>query len=79
MVSMYWPEKTGTDIFEMLEMTEYPSVEFANASIVDLEIDSADGNIMYVPENKGRKSCCACTRYFMPVKETVETNGKKLK
>ena len=65
--AMLWPEKTDTDVLEIIEV-KYPSVEFADASIVDLEIDP-DGNIMYVLENADGKSCCACTRYFMPVKK----------
>ena len=69
-LAMIWPEKAGTNVLEMLEV-KYPSTEFANALIVDLQIDQ-DGNIMYVLKNEDGKSCCACTRYFMPLKEVEE-------
>ena len=69
-LAMIWPEKTGTDILEILEV-KYPSEEFSNASIVDLQIDPV-GNIMYVLENEDGKYCCACTRYFMPKTETAD-------
>ena len=64
-LAMIWP-----DILEILEV-KYPSTEFSQASIVELQIDPV-GNIMYVLENEDGKYCCACTRYFMPKTETAD-------